>query len=508
MKKIFFIAIILTGIILSLTNSIWLYKKPIDVTFNINGNQEIKIDVSSDNKKHQEQKFDLSKTNELNFKAEKNNFSKTIKIVINSKSQPQREETVRLSDMKINHENIKADDLSKFNIIGANQKIVNNEIVLTPTNNEIILEYPFAERNETVFHPEWFLFFLILPNLLLFIYKKDTEKSDVSKRDKYLDTMKGLCVISIIFIHTCFHSGVSYVPLKVQNLSLMFDALVWFFLTGCLYSIKNDLNLFKQLKKMIYLFFIITVLAQILTNDLSLQGLLNPLFLNINLKNLESINMSYWFIPVYIICLLYTLLITKYCNKIVKYLFLILVPIYYIYSYCNNSILFISILGQGLQFILYYIWTMLLGFELYQKNNKKLLYLYCLIFISSLSYFFYNLIFVKNFSLQDYKFIVSLPYILCSLASLSFILIFKNKIKSNILSNIGSKAIYMYITQGIGGSFLIHYHSILPIDIWYLKLPICFVINLIISLSLGYLFYWMDSNLKILFEKTKLQMKK
>lgn len=163
--------------------------------------------------------------------------------------------------------------------------------------------------------------------------------------------------------------------------------------------------------------------------------------------------MSYWFIPVYIICLLYTLLITKYCNKIVKYLFLILVPIYYIYSYCNNSILFINILGQRLQFILYYIWTMLLGFELYQKNNKKLLYLYCLIFISSLSYFFYNLIFVKNFSLEDYKFVVSLPYILCSLASLSFILIFKNKIKSNILSNIGSKAIYMYITQGIGRLF-------------------------------------------------------
>lgn len=39
-------------------------------------------------------------------------------------------------------------------------------------------------------------------------------------RDNVIDSWKGLCVISIILIHTVFHSGASYTPAYLKNLVL------------------------------------------------------------------------------------------------------------------------------------------------------------------------------------------------------------------------------------------------------------------------------------------------
>lgn len=87
MKKRYFIAIILTGIILTLTNSTWLCKKLVDVTFNLKGNQEVKIDVSLGGSKHHEQMINLAEENKLKFNVPEKGSFKTLKIAINSKSQ-------------------------------------------------------------------------------------------------------------------------------------------------------------------------------------------------------------------------------------------------------------------------------------------------------------------------------------------------------------------------------------------------------------------------------------
>ena len=58
-----------------------------------------------------------------------------------------------------------------------------------------------------------------------------------SERDHYVDFVRGLCALSVVFIHTVFWSGYSYVPEYVRNLSLMFDVPVFFFLAGCSFSI-------------------------------------------------------------------------------------------------------------------------------------------------------------------------------------------------------------------------------------------------------------------------------
>ena len=52
------------------------------------------------------------------------------------------------------------------------------------------------------------------------------------KRDYSIDLFRGLACISIVFIHTVWWSGVSYVPEYISQISLLFDVPVFFFLAG------------------------------------------------------------------------------------------------------------------------------------------------------------------------------------------------------------------------------------------------------------------------------------
>ena len=69
---------------------------------------------------------------------------------------------VTLSDVKIKRGRLKADDLSKFTVTGANHRIENNKLVLTPTDNEIVLNYPISGSPSTTFQFDIFLSILIL----------------------------------------------------------------------------------------------------------------------------------------------------------------------------------------------------------------------------------------------------------------------------------------------------------------------------------------------------------
>ena len=71
-------------------------------------------------------------------------------------------------------------------------------------------------------------------------YKDDTEN-----RNTYLDFFRGCATLSVILIHTAFHSGGNYVPYWFANLTLLFDVPVFFFLAGWTLKInvrrgKND----------------------------------------------------------------------------------------------------------------------------------------------------------------------------------------------------------------------------------------------------------------------------
>lgn len=197
MKKRCFIVIILAGIIFALTNSMWLWK-PIDVMFNVNGNLETKIDVSLGNTQSESQKTDLSKNNQLVFKIPQKSYFETLKIAIQIDSSAKSNSVIQLSDFNLKHYNNKIDDLGKFDITGASHKIINGELVLFPTSEKIVLEYPVRGQPMVAF--EWFLLFLIFS---IIVFNFDNVRNYFVSAKQFAKNNKKIvlssCVLAIIF---------------------------------------------------------------------------------------------------------------------------------------------------------------------------------------------------------------------------------------------------------------------------------------------------------------------
>ena len=97
-------------------------------------------------------------------------------------------------------------------------------------------------------------------------------------RNYYIDNIRGLAIISVIFIYTVFWSGSSYVPEYMRNLALLIDVPIFFLLTGMLMSIIKNINPIKQITKLIFSFFILVLVYQILFRDINVNNLFSALF--------------------------------------------------------------------------------------------------------------------------------------------------------------------------------------------------------------------------------------
>ena len=102
----------------------------------------------------------------------------------------------------------------------------------------------------------------------------------------------------------------------------------------------------------------------------------------------------------------------------------------------------------------------------------------------------------KKIVLQNYKFPVGIPYVVASMISLFLILHFFHKstflnLKIPILSFVGCNSLYFYMSQGIGASILFYILPFLKFS-WQLKMIFAFIINIIASLIVGYLFIWVE----------------
>lgn len=59
-----------------------------------------------------------------------------------------------------------------------------------------------------------------------------TAQAGTSRRNHYIDVLKGLAALNIVFIHTVFNSGANYVPDWLRAVSLAVDVPFFFFLSG------------------------------------------------------------------------------------------------------------------------------------------------------------------------------------------------------------------------------------------------------------------------------------
>ncbi len=302
----------------------------------------------------------------------------------------------------------------------------------------------------------------------------------------YIDLARGICVISIIFIHTVFWSGGNYVPNWVRNLSLLVDVPLFFFLTGCTMSIYSKLNPLKQILKLALLFFFTVVICQTIYLNFDLKNLIAPLILaNAKVPHIRLIEGSYWFVPVYAVSILWAKIMLDYLKPVVINFFMYLVPLFYLYLYFTHSTYNYPAVFKGVscQLFLFHLWLIFLGFKTY-KINKKHIWIGLSIFgiVGTLAFIFNE----TNFYLQTYKFPTSLPYIIATMISIGITMTLKQTVKPSYLTYLGENAISFYLAQCISSSILFTFVRIININ-WIYKLAICFSLNFFIAMIIGFL---------------------
>lgn len=329
------------------------------------------------------------------------------------------------------------------------------------------------------------------------------------ERDHYVDFVRGLCALSVVFIHTVFWSGTSYVPEYIRNLSLMFDVPVFFYLAGCSFSIVGlkKGGALKQVSKLMLYFFLLVLGFQLIFWNWNLDLLVQPLFLSgAFVPEFPVINGSYWFVPVYCVAVIVSEILLKYSPKVGN-VFLGLAFLYYVllwFGYpCPEGYVF----GQPIQMLIFYVSLVLLGAKFYMTKLSKLFLCIVSIILFALFALLIMDIAIKSgsFIMQGYKFPVQLPYVLGSLLTIVFVMLFKTKIapRGRVVSTIcfiGKNAIFMFMSQGVSSSLIykivseIHFH-------WLPKLLLMYVVNCFLAIVIAGLFYMLDKKIQNQFQK-------
>lgn len=322
-------------------------------------------------------------------------------------------------------------------------------------------------------------------------------KNSLTERDEYIDIVKGIAILSVIFIHTVFWSGSTYgVPQWLQSLSLLIDVPIFFLMSGCAISItgfKSDIVL-KQLYKLSLSFTLIVLLGQLIFWDFNMQSILDSIMLqHANIPQLMVVDGSYWFVPTYAISLIAAGIIIRFQPKLIIPI-IVLCFVYYFLRWKYNYNLDAVFLGKPLSSFYFFMCLMLLGYRCYKRKINHFFWWFTA--IASLTFLLYIIFRSESFSLQSYKFPLSFVYVIASMISVSLIFLLKDfyqahkKISSSLslqfLSFLGRNSLNFYMSQGISSSLL---YTILPHikSAWSLKCACAFLINAILAIIIGIL---------------------
>lgn len=313
-------------------------------------------------------------------------------------------------------------------------------------------------------------------------------------RDDYIDFIRGLAVISVIFIHTVFWSGLSYTPVWIQNIALMFDVPIFFLMTGCVFGLTGvkEKFLFNQLFKLSINFTIFVILCQFLFWHFSLQRIFDSLFLNkADIPEFIVVEGSYWFVPVYVTSIIIAMTIIKLFPRAVP-IILILGYLYYLLRETNLLNIDTTFLGVNFSGFFFYACLILLGWKFYTARTCYVLW-WGIIIIAFFSLLAFHIT-TPDFELQKYKFPLSWKYVSTSMISVSLVFLCKKFKKilinhpiSQFLTYIGKNSIDFYISQGIGASLIYRIVPYISFK-WGWKCLCMFLLNLAITLAIGCLY--------------------
>lgn len=320
------------------------------------------------------------------------------------------------------------------------------------------------------------------------------------ERNHYIDTLKGLAIISVIFIHTCFlDGGATYVPQWFVNLTLLFEVPIFFFLSGWSFSYTRDNKsyvkslILTQIRYMVFISIIVLILnlinyIQSGTYNIGLSRFIQFIFhAEITTEPLNGICYDLWFFRVYfIVCIIGAILLRLLNQKASKILVILLGAMVFLCTFIFPEIGKLN-LGMEYSYIFFYLFFFMLG-NITKDTSLKLRDT-----IISVVSLVVSLVCIKMFlpidifDLQSNKFPPNFVFLIWSLFGVVIVLYLKNffwNCKDNIISKIGKYSIYIYLAQSVSKSILAIILPIVTSNIiiaWPIMMIIAFIVNLIMS---------------------------
>ena len=305
-------------------------------------------------------------------------------------------------------------------------------------------------------------------------------------RDYSIDFFKGITVVSIIFIHTVWWSGQSYVPNIVAQFSLLVDVPLFFFLSGASANFSfHKKTVFSGVIRLIVLFtlFFAVYAYLYMPNDI-LKNITKSIFLQFPwAPEAKIVSGSTWFIPIFVVVYFISYLIISHLgkNKIIPIICILLLYLMYKYE-TIETFKELKILSLTPDYVFSNLFFFLFGFYYYKKIrlSKNVKWLALILVLVSSSLLICHFIDIP-FNLQSLKFPHRFYYVVASIISISITMLLSGLIKKEYFFNyLGKNALQFYLAEGIGSGLLL---VILPkIQLqWPLKLSIAFVLNFIMT---------------------------
>lgn len=337
------------------------------------------------------------------------------------------------------------------------------------------------------------------------------------KRDLYIDFVKGLATLSVVFIHTTFWSGQGYVSPEMRVLSLLFDVPIFFALSGFTSSGNVEKTFYRLLKLQItYMIFvtglffadsIFKVLFQFFTD----AETYHQFFLTFGTKYTENtlsapfdwrvlgnwwvhqysnadvfpvVMGSFWYLKIYYIITILGVLVLRFFPRHISWIIGGCIALTLVFNFVPNY--YPS--GQ-VGYVAFYLAVFLVAFQLKGKSLKLKPILFLIIGgLASYGFLFYYYGTEIFYLINKQKFPPKIPYIIWSFLSLILVFVWYHRLRihrESVITYIGKNAIFFYFAQGISSSLV---YFIIPYFKgnmhWSLLLIIIFIINVILAFFL------------------------
>ena len=334
------------------------------------------------------------------------------------------------------------------------------------------------------------------------------------KRDLYIDFAKGLATLSVIFIHITFWSGQIYVPSEMRVLSLLFDVVLFYALSGFTSGNNIEKTFYRLLKLQVTYMIFVTVLffsdyffkvfgltffsAEWLKDIYYVFGdkyvpkhiYSTPQWQNLgnwylhkysNADTFPVVMGSFWYLKVYFILSVFGVLILKFFPKHINWFIALCIALTIIY----NVIPQYYPRGQT-GYVAFYLAVFLIAHQFKGRKTptKTIPLLYLGVAAALIGLFWYYGVDVF-YNINKNKFPPKLPYIIWTLFSLVTLFVLYNRLKNSknsFVTYIGNNAIFFYFAQGISSTLIYFFVNPLYEKMhWSILLILAFVLNVIMA---------------------------